>query len=69
MRVELRILLRMSRAIRKNKISYERVRSLIIVASIVEKISKYRPRWFGYIMRRKESEPVREVININIKQC
>lgn len=69
MRVEVRILRRISGAIKEDEINYEYVRSCIGISSIVVKLSKNRLRWFGYFMKGEEFEPVREDMNINVKEC
>jgi hypothetical protein len=52
---------------REYRIRNKYVRSSIDVVSIVDKMRKNRLRWFGHVMRRKETKAVRVVIKMNIE--
>jgi len=52
---------------RKDKIRNEYERRIIGVASNVNKMREIRLRWFGHVIRRKNSEAVRIIIEMNVK--
>jgi hypothetical protein len=57
----------MSRVIRGNRIRNKYVRGSIGVASIVNKMRENRLRWFGHVMKRKETKAVRLDMKMNIE--
>jgi len=58
----------MSEVTREDRIRNEYARGGMGVASIVNKMRENRLRWFGHVMRRKNSEAVRTVMEINVKE-
>jgi len=53
---------------RRDKVRNEDIRTKIGVASIEEKMRKYRLRWFGHVRCRPIDRPVRRVERIKLGQ-
>jgi hypothetical protein len=56
---ELKMLRWIGRVTRKDEIKNEYVRGSIDVVSIVNKMRENRLRWFGHVMRREETNTVK----------
>ncbi|XP_063547859.1 uncharacterized protein LOC134755320 [Cydia strobilella] len=53
---------------RLDKVRNEYVRGSFKVAPIAEKVKEGRLRWYGHVMRRDDSHPVKTVLDINSTQ-
>ena len=64
---EMRMLRWMCGKTRRHKVRNERIRKMIEVAPIEEKMRENRLRWFGHIQRRPTNAPVRKSDAIHIE--
>ena len=64
---EMRMLRQMCSKTRRNKIMNERIRKMIEVAAIEEKMREKRLQWFGHIQKRLINAPVRKSDAIHIE--
>ena len=51
----------------KDRIKNKEIRRRCGVVDIAEKVRETRLRWYGHIMRRDKGEPVRDILEIDIK--
>jgi len=58
----------MSGVTREDKIWDKYVRGSILVASVVNRMRKNGLRWFGHVMRQKETNAIKVVMKINVKR-
>jgi len=57
----------LSRVTREDRIRNKYARRSIGVTSIVGKMRKNRPSWFGHVMRKEETKAVRAIMKINVE--
>ena len=66
-RTEMRMLRRILGVSMKDKIRNEEIRKRCEVVDIIEKVREARLRWYGHIGRKDAAEPVRSIMEMEIK--